>query len=310
MQHVTRQNKSWHTYKSVCLESPKFCLESLLCVIDRSHVDPRNESCHTYEYVCLESPKVCSESPLCVIDRSHVDPRNESCHSEQFVLLAGLQYVMCGSFVTHVEMRHVTHMNVNYWNVRRVLCVEIMSQLKQFVPYADRRCIWCQIELFCTWEQGISRLCMCWTEVCHALNRVTSHVWMCSNEACHKLKRIRHVTRMRTNMFRVMSCACIHIYMYIYTPIYTCKYIYIHNKIYIYIYIYIYVHMYTYVYTCICLYTSTHTRTILFWSISAFAGEPMVAIAVAPESCPTHEWVMPHILMSHVPHINESCPRY
>ena len=71
MRHVTRQNKSRHTYKPVCLESPKVCSESPLCVMDKSHVDLINESCHTYKYVCLESPKVCSESPVCVIDRSH-----------------------------------------------------------------------------------------------------------------------------------------------------------------------------------------------------------------------------------------------
>ena len=122
MSHVTRMNESYHTY------------EWVISHIQMSHVTRTNESCHTYEWVMSH------------IWMRHVTRTNESCPTYEWVmshsrytratLRADLrahihEWVMSHVWmsISHIWMRHVTHMNESYHTYDWVMSRSWMSHI-------------------------------------------------------------------------------------------------------------------------------------------------------------------------------------
>ena len=112
----------------------------------------------------------------------------------------------------------------------------------------------------------------------------------------------------------------IHIYIYIYSYIYI--YVYIHTCILLRLNSNVKFHIYVHIYICICIYiyihiyshTHVHTHTqipVTSWGSGGFTWELRINNNVRfrwtlYQDVHTYKWVMSHVWMSHVTHVNES----
>jgi len=150
------------------------------------------------------------------------------------------------------------------------------------------------------------------SESCHTYGWVMSHIWM---------SHVTHVDELCHTYGWVMS----HIWMshvpqdkdevdFMY--IYACMYVCMHICICICICIYICIYTYTYTYTSISwdTYTYTYTYICMYMSIYIYVyvnqDKDEVDSMLINETCDAYVYIYEsfHIWVSHVPHINESCP--